>query len=84
MRSWKYFATFWHGLYMGWTTRNHDKSGSNPSLKLAVEIQSSGENHATLYAEYAEYVQIRLFQPLHWPRFTGRSVEMNCFAQMLL
>ena len=27
---------------MGWTTRNHEKSGSNPSLKLAVEIQSSG------------------------------------------
>ena len=26
---------------MGWTTRNHEKSGSNPSLKLAVEIQSS-------------------------------------------
>ena len=41
MRSWKYFATFWHGLYMGWTTRNHDKSGSNPSLKLVVAIQSS-------------------------------------------
>ena len=26
---------------MGRTTRNHEKSGSNPSLKLAVEIQSS-------------------------------------------
>ena len=26
---------------MGWTTRNHEKSGSTPSLKLAVEIQSS-------------------------------------------
>ena len=26
---------------MGWTTRNNEKSGSYPSLKLAVEIQSS-------------------------------------------
>ena len=41
MRSWKYFAAFWPGLYMGWTTRNHEKSGSYPSLMLVVEIQSS-------------------------------------------
>ena len=29
---------------MGWTTRNHEKSGSYPSLKLAVEIQSSDQD----------------------------------------
>ena len=40
-RSWDYFETFWHELCMGWTTRNNEKSGSYPSLKLAVEIQSS-------------------------------------------
>ena len=26
---------------MGWTTRNHHKSGSTPSLKYKVQIQSS-------------------------------------------
>ena len=43
MRSWKFFALICHRLYMGRTTRNCHKSGSSPSLKYTVAIQSSGQ-----------------------------------------
>ena len=42
-RSGKFFALIYHGLHMGWTTRNRHKSGSTPSLKYKVQIQSSAQ-----------------------------------------
>ena len=44
-RPWNFFALICHGLYMCWTTRNRHKSGSSPSLKYTVAIQSSGQRN---------------------------------------
>ena len=49
---------------MGWTTRNHDKSGSNPSLKLAVAIQSSVSNAHILTCSFALFVSLYAFPGL--------------------
>ena len=39
----KYFGVVWDGPYMCLTTRNHEESGSYPSLMFTVEIQSSAK-----------------------------------------
>ena len=40
MRYGNFFALICHGLCTGWTTTNRQKSGSSPSLKIAVAIQN--------------------------------------------
>ena len=63
---------------MGWTTRNNEKSGSYPSLKLAVEIQSSARG--TLIQAWLTQFQVRVPMP---PKKLPKMAENGLFWPFL-